>query len=83
MPSSLDVRSNRVGVRNPVATLPATQRLARLPADQREGLRTILLELRQDAQARADACWRRHKAPMAAYWKAVAVYAGHLARVLR
>ncbi|MGK6324663.1 hypothetical protein ACMGDM_16490 [Sphingomonas sp. DT-51] len=42
-----------------------------------------LRELRADAQVRADDCWRRHKAPMAAYWKVVSVYAGHVARVLR
>jgi hypothetical protein len=30
----------------------------------------------------ADKCWKKHKAPMACYWKAVSVYANHLARVL-
>lgn len=28
-------------------------------------------------------CWRKHKAPMAAYWKAVAVYANHASRLFR
>lgn len=27
--------------------------------------------------------WRTHKAPMALYWKCVAVYAGHIARLCR
>jgi hypothetical protein len=43
----------------------------------------LLLDIRQDAQVRAEKSWRSHKAPMAAYWKAVAVYAGHAARLLR
>ena len=42
----------------------------------------MLIDLRRDALARAEKSWRSHKAPMAAYWKSVAVYAGHLARVL-
>lgn len=85
MPYAYDTnpRSNRAGVRNPILTLPSYRRLACLQPDQREDLRALLLELRADAQIRADECWRRHKAPMAAYWKAVAVYAGHIARVLR
>ena len=49
----------------------------------RAALRAVLLDLALDAGGRADLSWRRHKAPMAAYWKAVAVYARHLARVLR
>jgi hypothetical protein len=46
-------------------------------------LRDLLLAIRADAQARAAECWRKHKAPMACYWKAVAVYAGHAARLTR
>ena len=63
--------------------LPGVAALRRLDPDIRTHLRTILVELAGDARARADDSWRRHKAPMAAYWKAVSVYAGHLARVLR
>ena len=57
-------------------------RFASLPAPAREALRTALLDLRSDALARAEAQWRRHKAPMALYWKVVGVYAGHLARAI-
>jgi hypothetical protein len=46
-------------------------------------LADLLSDLKKDAAARAQKCWRTHKAPMAVYWKAVSVYAGHLARVLR
>ncbi len=56
---------------------------AALPPEARQALRTALLDLRADAIARAELQWRRHKAPMACYWRAVGVYAGHLARALR
>ena len=75
-------RHARPEVRNPVLALPAGQRLQNLTPTTRCEMRA-LLDLRQDEQVRAEDCWRRHKAPMAAYWKAVAVYAGHIARVLR
>ena len=35
-----------------------------------------------DALARAELQWKRHKAPMALYWKVGGVYAGHLARAI-
>lgn len=76
-------RSSRPDVRNPVLTLPGAARLRRLSPLARLELRNILLEIRADAQVRADQCWSKHKAPMAAYWKCIAVYAGHIARVLR
>lgn len=57
-------------------------RFASLPAPARAALRAALLDLRSDALARAEAQWRRHKAPMAVYWKVVGVYAGHLARAI-
>ena len=41
------------------------------------------MDIRQDAKNRAESCWRKHKAPMALYWKVLAVYSGHLARMLR
>jgi len=54
-----------------------------LDAGQRAFLRAALLNLRAEALMDAETSWRRHKAPMAAYWKAVGVYAGHLAAVLK
>jgi len=81
--SAAATRARRADVRNPILALPTAARLAALSPLVRAELRTLLLDLRRDAQARADDCWRRHKAPMAAYWKAVSVYAGHIARVLR
>lgn len=76
------MRSSRAEVRNPVLGLPAAARLSELPPEARDALRAVLADLRADSRARADDCWARHKAPMAAYWKAVSVYAGHIARAL-
>lgn len=58
------------------------QRFLSLPPEARSALRAALLDLRADALERAQLQWRRHKAPMALYWKVVGVYAGHLARSL-
>lgn len=58
-------------------------RFKSLPTPARIALRAALLDLRADALRRAELQWRRHKAPMALYWKVVGVYAGHLARSLR
>lgn len=76
-------RSLRTDVRNPILALPSARRLAQLSPEAREVLHDLLGELAQDARDRAETCWRRHKAPMAAYWKACAVYAGHIRRALR
>lgn len=73
-------RSTRADVRNPILALPAAKALQSHPA--REELAALLREIQVDARIRADKCWRTHKAPMAVYWKAVGVYAGHLARTL-
>lgn len=76
-------RSNRAVVRNPMLALPSVNRLMSLPDEPREALIATLLDLKADAAARAADSWRRHKGPMALYWKAVSVYAGHLAKALR
>lgn len=75
-------RSTLATVRNPVLALPAAARLQALDAPSRAALRATLLDLRDDSRLRAAECWRKHKAPMACYWKAVSVYANHLARAL-
>lgn len=74
-------RSLRCDVRNPLLRLPAADRIAALPPDARLALAELLADISIDARARAESCWRKHKAPMAAYWKAVAVYAGHARRL--
>ena len=58
-------------------------RFRSLPEPARDALRAALHDLRDEALKRAHISWLRHKAPMACYWKVVAVYAGHLAKTLR
>jgi len=70
-------------IRNPLLQLDAVRQLQSLPPESKSALQALLLDLRRDAQARATQSWKKNKAPMAAYWKAVAVYAGHAARLLR
>lgn len=77
------MRGLRPEIRNPVLALPAAQDIANLPMEARRALCRLLVDLRRDARERAKHAWRRNKAPMAAYWKAVAVYAGHIERVAR
>lgn len=59
------------------------QRLGSLDASARRQLSRALFDLRSDALERAELQWRRHKAPMAHYWRMVGVYAGQLARSVR
>lgn len=80
--SNLD-RSSNAEVRNPLLKLPAAERIRTLPPEAREALAALLHDLSHDARERAEKSWRQNKAPMAAYWKAVSVYAGHLRRVVR
>jgi hypothetical protein len=78
-----DERSTRAEVRNPVLLLPSMAAIGALDETSRRALSDLLRDLHRDATERADKCWRTHKAPMAAYWKAVAVYAGHTSRAIR
>jgi hypothetical protein len=79
----MTARSDRPEVRNPVLGLPAAAALLGLPPETRAILARLHYELAADARARAELSWRRNKAPMAVYWKAVAVYARHIARTLQ
>lgn len=76
-------RSIRITVRNPLLALPSMKTIQQLPPESRAAMGSLLRDVARDARERAEKCWRTHKAPMAAYWKAVAVYAGHTARALR
>jgi hypothetical protein len=70
-------------VANPVLALPAMHRLAALDPAAREAVEAILADIAADARERANESWRKHKGPMAAYWKAVSVYAGHIRKAMR
>lgn len=76
-------RSARPEIRNPLLALPAFQALTVLSLDSRQKLSEALFALSRDANDRAEKSWKRSKAPMAAYWKGVAVYAKHAARVIK
>jgi len=76
-------RSSSLLVRNPILKLSSAKKLQNLPPDAKEALFEVLVEMRADCQVNAEKCWRKHKAPMAAYWKAASVYVGHIARTLR
>lgn len=54
-----------------------------LPADSKAALKNALQDLRADALSKANHSWKKHKAPMALYWKVVGVYAGHLAKSIK
>jgi hypothetical protein len=77
------VRSNRAIVRNPLMALPAAEALSNLPDESKSAVRELMKQISADARIRAEKCWKTHKAPMAAYWKAVAVYANHSSRLLK
>lgn len=68
---------------NPVLALPSAKKLAALDVASREALSAVLRDIGRDADERAEKSWRTRKAPMAAYWRAVAVYARHAARAVR
>lgn len=79
----MTARSDRREVRNPILALPAARRLMDLDPATRAVVADLLKDLGVDAAARAEASWRKSKGPMAAYWKAVAVYARHIRLALR
>jgi hypothetical protein len=58
------------------------ERFLMLPPEARTALKSALNDLRVDCQQKAKYSWKKHKAPMALYWKVVGVYAGHIARCL-
>lgn len=70
-------------VRNPLLALPCAEQFCALPPEAKAALLSMLLDLQADARQRAAEAWKRNKGPMAVYWKAVGVYAGHLAKMCR
>jgi hypothetical protein len=73
----------QIDVRNPLLALPASRRIAALPEEARKALEALLQELSVDAGDKAEKSWQKKKGPMAAYWKAVSVYAKHAKRLCR
>lgn len=75
-------RGARREVRNPILLLPAAQGILALPVESRRPLGILLRQLADQANDQAQVSWKSNKGIMAAYWKAVSVYAKHLARVI-
>lgn len=71
-----------MGYINPLLRLPAGKALRQLPRADRERIEAVMRELRDQANLEAETAWRRRKAPMAAYWRAVSTYARHIAHAL-
>ncbi len=71
-----------MGYLNPLLALPAGRALRALPTEVRAPLVKLLRELRTQSNTEAEKAWGRRKAPMAAYWRAVATYARHTAHAL-
>jgi len=71
-----------MGYINPLLALPASADLLSLSLEERRAIARILRQLRHQANTQAEEAWRRRKGPMAAYWRAVATYARHLAHAL-
>jgi hypothetical protein len=76
-------RSSRPEVRNPLLGLPSAARALEMPDAARDWLIEFLGDIRSDALVKAVKSWESYKAPSAMYWRIVAVYAGHIAKVLR
>lgn len=76
-------RSSRAEVRNPIAGDPEVAALiAAASPEARALLRAVLRVLSKKWRGVAEHAWRKHKAPVAAYHKANAVNARHLAFAL-
>lgn len=72
-----------MGYLNPLLKLPAAQQLLALPPSPEKALiEQLFREIRGEADKLAEQSWRKRKGPMAAYWRAVATYARHVAHML-
>lgn len=71
-----------MGYINPLLRLPAGKAILAMPAEDRRRIEAVMRDLRDQANAEAENAWRRRKGPMAAYWRAVATYARHMAHAM-
>lgn len=71
-----------MGYENPLLKLPAGQDLLKLPREDRQRIEAVMRDLRDQANTEAEKSWQKRKGPMAAYWRAVATYARHIAHAL-
>ncbi len=71
-----------MGYINWLLALPAGQALRALPAADRARMESVMRELRDQANTEAEKAWRKRKGPVAAYSRAIATYARHIAHAL-
>lgn len=77
-------RSTSAAVRNPIAADPEVCAiLGEMSPEGREILARVLSRLARTWRAKAEQSWRKHKPPVAAYWKSNAVNARHLSLACR
>lgn len=70
-------------MRNPIlSNAEITERFQSLPPESRAALKDFTCWLYRYARIKADESWKRSKAPMAVYWKAVAAWAYHISRAI-
>lgn len=67
---------------SPLLALPSFRALAALPRSTLEPFGDVIQALRNDAAAQGPRSWQKRKAPMAAYWMAVAAHSGSALRAL-
>lgn len=77
------LREARAEVRNPVLGMKAFRKFATIQPAALDAFADLLLEIHTEAAERAEQSWRARKGPMAVYWRAVSVYAGHIRRAIR
>lgn len=76
-------RAARAEVRNPILGMTAFRKFATFHPAVLDALADLLNEIHTEAAQRAEQSWRSRKGPMAVYWRAVSVYAGHIRRAIR
>lgn len=73
--------ANKPETQNPLLQLPAAKRIREKSPEFRREWKQLCLELAEQAVEKGDYNWKRRKYMNAAYWRVVAVYARHAARL--
>ena len=76
------MRSSAPDVRNPLLKLKSAAALRDLPWAARAAIRAVMVGVRAESQRRADAGWCVRRVHIAARWKCLAIYSGHVVKLL-
>lgn len=80
MPFDPTPRSSRAQVRNPLLAVPGlAEEVATWSPETLACIERAARLCSAHWRVKGDECWKKHKPPMAAYWKAWAVNARHMA----